>query len=215
MAEELQHLIDRIQTEGVDKAEQKASAIVSKARDRAAAIVAQAEEQAHDRLKQAEKDAEAFTERSIKTLEQAARDLLITVGQGVKNVLADIAGESTAEAMSSEVIGHMLVKIAEAYVARGGSESKLDVLASEADQKTLLEFFQNRYKAKLGVGLDIHVDHEILQGFQVSFKDGQVYHDFTREAVAEALSAFLRPHLAEIVHRVARESASSAEGSKA
>jgi V/A-type H+-transporting ATPase subunit E len=39
----------------------------------------------------------------------------------------------------------------------------------------------------------------------VSFTDDHVYLDFTQEAIAEALTAFLRPKLAEIVGRVAKK----------
>ena len=45
----------------------------------------------------------------------------------------------------------------------------------------------------------------IFKGFKVSFVDDHVYHDFTKEAIAESLTNFLRPQLAEIVHRVAQE----------
>jgi V/A-type H+-transporting ATPase subunit E len=53
-------------------------------------------------------------------------------------------------------------------------------------------------------GLELHVDNEILKGFKVSFADDHVYLDFTQEAIAEALTTFLRPKLAEIVGRVAK-----------
>ena len=42
MAEELQHLIDRIKQEGVETAEQQGAQIVAKAKEKAAAIVKEA-----------------------------------------------------------------------------------------------------------------------------------------------------------------------------
>jgi V/A-type H+-transporting ATPase subunit E len=54
-------------------------------------------------------------------------------------------------------------------------------------------------------GLELHVDNEILKGFRVSFADDHAYLDFTNEAIADSLTAFLRPKLAEIVSRVAKE----------
>ena len=45
--------------------------------------------------------------------------------------------------------------------------------------------------------------------------NSHVYHDFTKEAIAESLVSFLRPQLAEIVHRVARkESQTDKNGGK-
>lgn len=215
MAEELQHLIDRIQKDAVEAAEQQSAALVAKAKEKAAALVKEAEEKARAHLARAEKDAEAFTERSVRTLEQAARDLLISVGQGVENILADIVDEAVDKALDLETLKKMLVRLIESYCAHGGEESRIDLLISPQDQQELVKFFADQYRQKLLHGAELHVDSGIFKGFRVSFKDGNAYHDFTREAIAESLVNFLRPKLAEIVHRVAREeSQTERNGSK-
>ena len=215
MAEELQHLIDRIQKEAVQAAEDKAGHILSQAKEKAAAMVKDAEAKAKASLAKADKDAEAFTERSTKALEQAARDLLISVGQGVENILQDIVDESVDKALSLDVLKQMLVKMAEAYAQRQGDESRIELLISEQDQKELIQFFADQYKAKMLHGVEVHVDSSVFKWFKVSFVDSHVYHDFTKEAIAESLVSFLRPQLAEIVHRVARkESQTDKNGGK-
>ncbi|MBN1269187.1 MAG: hypothetical protein JXB04_06330 [Kiritimatiellae bacterium] len=207
MAEqELQHLIDRIRKEAIDTAEKEAADIVSKAKAKAAALVKEAEENARKRLEKADHDAQAYTARSVKTLEQAARDLLITVGQGVENILSDLVAEAVEEAMNVEVLEKMLVKIAEACAQHEG-DTRVQFLIGPKDKETLVKFFAERYREKLIQGVELHVDNEIFKGFKVSMVDDHMYHDFTGEAIAEALTNFLRPDLAEIVHRVAREKA--------
>lgn len=205
MAEELQHLIDRIQKEAVDAGEQKAAQILAQAREKAAAIVKESEDKAKANLARAEQDAQAFTERSSRTLEQAARDLLISVGQGIENILKDIVDEAVEQALKTEVLEQILVKMAEAYAAKMGDESRIELLISPHDQQELIRFFADKYRQKLVHGVELHVDNEIFRGFRVSFKDGHVYHDFSRQAIAESLGNFLRPKLAEIVNRVAQE----------
>ena len=205
MAEELQHLIDRIQKEAVQSAEDKAGQILSQAKEKAAAMVKDAEAKAQALLVKADRDAEAYTERSTKALEQAARDLLISVGQGVENILRDIVDESVDKALALDVLKQMLVKMAEAYAARQGDESRIELLISPQDQKDLIQFFADQYKAKMLHGVTVHVDNNVFKGFKVSFVDSHVYHDFSKEAIAESLVSFLRPQLAEIVHRVARK----------
>lgn len=202
MAEELQHLMERIQTEAVDQADEKAKQIVSQAKQQAAATVREAEEKAKQIVKQAEQDARVYMERSEKTLEQSARDLLITVGQGVENVLADLVGEAVDEALRPEVLEQMLVHIVEAYAA--GGEERIEVLVGEPDRERIIQFFKERYREKMEQGLEVRADHEVLKGFRVGLSGGRVYLDFTDAAIAEALTHFLRPHLAEIVSRVAR-----------
>lgn len=51
----------------------------------------------------------------------------------------------------------------------------------------------------------LKVDESIEKGFKVSFRNDQVYQDVTAEAIAEALNELLRPHLGNIVKRVAIE----------
>jgi V/A-type H+/Na+-transporting ATPase subunit E len=205
MAEELQHLIDKIHAEAIKKADDEAAQIESKAKEKAAALVKEAEQKAKDIIAKAEKDAEQYTERSTRTLEQVARDLLITVGQGVENILDDLVKESLDEALDIQVVKKMLERMVETYMARGGKERRIALLVNPDEQEELIKFYAGRYREKLKGTLEIKPDDHVIKGFRVSFVDEHAHHDFTKEAIAEALSKFLRPHLSEIILRVARE----------
>lgn len=206
MAEELQPLLDQIRKEGVDKAEAEAAEILSQAKEQAAKTVREAEEKAKTLIAKAETDAEVFTQRSISTLEQAARDVLITVGQGIENILSEIVTASVDEALGIEVLEKMMVNMAKSCADQHG-ETRIELLVSEADQNEIVKFFASKYSDKMVEGIELHVDNEILKGFKVSFADDHVYLDFTQEAIAESLTAFLRPKLADIVGRVAKGAA--------
>ncbi|MCO5044956.1 MAG: ATPase [Kiritimatiellae bacterium] len=205
MAEELQHLIERIQKEAVDTGERQAAELVSNAKKQAAALIAEAEKQAQARLEKADRDAQQYTERSLQTLKQAARDVLITVGQGVENVVGSLASDAANAALDEATVQQMLVKLAEGYAGRTDRERSIEMLVSKEDQQKLINFFQAKYQERLQTGLTIRGDERVLKGFKISMDGGRVSHDFTPEAIAEALSNFLRPHLAEVVNRVARE----------
>ena len=205
MAQDLQHLIDRIQSEAVARAEEQAADLLAKAREQAAAMVKESEQEAKVLLARAKQDAQQYTDRSIRTLEQVARDLLIWVGKGVQEILDDLVRDSMNEALDIEVIKSMLVKMAEAYMARGGKERRIAVLVDPDDEKALVAFYAERFREKLGDSLEIRADGSIGKGFCVSFVDEHAHHDFSKDAIAEALSRFLRPHLSEIVLRVAQE----------
>lgn len=207
MAEELQHLIDRIQREAVDTGEKEAARIVSQAREKAAAMIREAEEGAKSHREKAELEARQFTERSFQALEQASRDVLITVGQSVERLLRQIAGVSVEGAMTGEVMQQMLIKLAEGYAAHAGA--KLEVILGEADRQKLEQFVFGKLKEKLEGGVHLTADAAMTQGFRVQWNGETAVHDFSQEAIADSLSAFLRPKLAEVVHRVARETAQS------
>jgi V/A-type H+-transporting ATPase subunit E len=205
MGEELQHLIERIQREAVDTGEKQATQIVAQAKEQAAALVREAEQKAAAHLAKAEQDAKQFTERSLQTLRQASRDLLISVGQGVENILGNLAVEAAGEALTIETVQQMLVKLAESYVGRNDRDRRIEVQLSAEDQARLVTFFKDRYHDRLQRGIEIRGDERVLKGFKVSFDAGHLTHNFTQEAIGEALANFLRPHLADIVYQVARE----------
>ena len=202
MADELQPLIERLQKEGVDKAEKEAEQIVAKAREKASSIVREAEEKRRKMLEQAREEAEVYTQRSEKTLEQAARDILITVSFGIENIISDLVAESVDQAMDIQTLKDMLVRIVDQCASKSG-EIRWDVMVSPQDKEKLIHYFADLYRQKMAGGIILKADNDILKGFKISFKEGNVYLDFTSEAVAESLSALLRPHLAEIVKRVA------------
>jgi len=203
MSAELQPLLDRIQKEAVEKAEQQAGEILRAAREKAQALVKEAEAEAGRRLEKADKDAQAFTERSNRTLEQTARDVLITVGKGVDTILADLVREEVNQALKPDVVQQMLVAMADRYAQAAGDGASMDVLVNPEHKDALIAFFREKYRGRLAGGVQVRGDRDVFRGFQVSFRGGKVYHDFTGEAIAAALTGFLRPQLADVVQRAA------------
>lgn len=202
MAEELQHLIERIRKEGVESGEKAAESLVAEAKQKAAKIVADAQKQAKDLVAKAETDSAAFADRGRATLQQAARDLLISVGGAIGKVVGGIVEAKVGAALTPDLMAQMLLKLAEAYARDGGAGGMVAMLG-EADAAAVKAAFAKEYQNKLAAGIQIESDREIFQGFRAGAKDGQVFHDFTKEAIAESLANFLRPELAQIVKKAA------------
>jgi len=204
MAEELQHLIERIHKEGVESGEKAADSLVAEAKKKAAAIVADAEKKAKEQIAKADADSEAFAARGRQTLEQAARDLLITIGGSVGDVVSGIVDDKVGAALTPELMSQMLLKLAESYRQEGGQDD-LEAMLGEKDAAAVKAYFAKEYQDKLATGIQIESDKAVFKGFRVGVKGGQVFHDFTKEAIAESLSSFLRPELADIVKKAAEE----------
>jgi len=196
MAEDLQHLINKIKTEAIDKAKAEEERILSDAREKAAKLVKNAELEAQAKLEKADADSKAYTERSEKTLEQAARDVVLAVGQGVEKAVLGILAENVDKALTSELIQQLLLSLAGSY---GGKS--VAVSLSENDAKKLTSFISGEFKKKLGAGVTVQSDSGIFAGFRISYDNGKVSQEWTNEAMADALSAILRPALAKIVHK--------------
>lgn len=210
MAENLQHLLERIQKDGIEKAEAEAQSIVSKAREQAAAMLKEAEEKRQAFLAKAEQDADLFVERGRKSLEQAARDVVLSVKEAVKNTLQAVVEDRVRPALDSDMLPEMIAKVVESYASQ--SAGGMDILVSKADRERVVDYFMKELQDAIHQGCTIRGSERIVSGFQVSMDHGRVWHDFSGTAIAEAMSALVRPHLAEIV-RAAGEEREEAAGS--
>ncbi|MDA1044329.1 MAG: hypothetical protein O3C57_03795 [Verrucomicrobia bacterium] len=206
MAEQLQELLDRIQRDGVDKAEAEAGRIVEAARKTAADMVANAEAKAEALHKQAERDSKTFVERGHKALEQAARDVLLSLGEAINRTVQTLVRQDVAVALTPDALAGILADVVRAYTAAGDVARDVTILVSEGQQADLL----NHVKAKLGAaatkGLQVLGDGRVTGGFRVVLKDDNVEHDFTQDAISDSLCKLLRPHIASIVHEASKAS---------
>ena len=198
MAEDLQALMERIQKDAVEKAELAAADIISKAKDKAAEIVKAAEDEAKVKLENADKEAQAFTERSERTLEQSARDLLLSVGKNLEKMILDLLSLQIEKSLDETTVKSMLLAIAKSY------SSNIDVEFSEADATKLTSFVMGEFAKQLKAGVKVESDKGVKFGFRVKLDQGKVSHEFTEQAMAESLSALLRPQLAKIVNKAAK-----------
>ena len=198
MAEELQNLLERIQKDGVQKAEEESEKILAKAREKAATLLKDAEKNAAAATEKAEQDAEQFMARSKKTLEQAARDVILSVGDAVTSTMKGIAAHEVAAALKPDTLKKVLVSVIKAY-CEDQKNDRIDILLSAEDQKAVTDFMISKFKAHMKKGLEITADSSVTAGFRVSVVDENVEHDFSADAITEALSLLVRPQLAEIL----------------
>lgn len=205
MPEELQNLLERIQKDGVDKAEAEAGRIVSEAKKSAQAIKAEAEEAADAAMKKAELDGKAFIERGRKSLEQAARDVILSVGDAVSSTMVGIVDREVSQALTGDTLKKMLTTVVELYCKKKSGSTAIDILLNAEQQQEIVNFFMSKYAEAVRNGLEIKADGGIVSGFRVSVADEKVEHDFSGEAITEALCQLLRPHLAEIVRESAKK----------
>ena len=105
MAEELQSLLDRIQSEGVAKAEARAAEIVAEAEKKAADLVAGAEKKAAGLRAAAEADAATLQSRAEQSLQQAARDVRLQVGAAIQETLERVLLKDVRAALAKLAFG--------------------------------------------------------------------------------------------------------------
>ncbi len=198
MAEELQGLLDRIQKDGIEKADAEASQIVEAAKIKAAELLKQAEAQAEALLDKARKEGKHFQERGESAISQAARDVILSVGDAITATLQGIISKQVDQALNTEDFAALVKTVILAYCNDKG-ESNIEVILSETQQEQVTAFFMREMSEQMQKGLSIKGDRSVVSGFMVSMKDSGIYHDFTGTTLTDALCTLLRPQLAEIV----------------
>ena len=198
MAEELQSLLDKIQRDGVEKAEAESRKIVDKAKQDADEIRKKAEHEARTLVEKARNDANGFVEKGKQSLEQAARDIILSISTRLSTIIEGMLGDSASAAMSPDIIKDMLLKAVSAYCADGGT---VKVLVKPDQAGELGRFVMERFREKAGKGIEVVPDRNIDNGFRILLKNGKLEHDFSDEAIRNHLASMVRPHIAEILKR--------------
>ena len=191
MAEELQQLLEKIQRDGVEKAQAEADAILAKAKADAAAILKDAEAKAAACRAQAETDAKAYAERAAKTISQAARDTVLDVRDGVTRLLEKFLARDVSAALADPAAAAELVRGVLAALAGDAAEVKAGA--------KLADVLRAQLAAQAAGGVKVVLDETVGAGFSVRLDGGRIEHDFSEAAIVAALAKRLRPDLARIV----------------
>lgn len=186
--EDLQSILEKINRDGVEKAEAEAARIIGEAKANAARIVSDAQEQATKTRTEAERDAAAFVTRANETISQAARDTLLTVERGVSALLEKLLTQGVQRALNDEAT---VTKLA---------ESALTGLVGPGEIACGTELAKALAAALAGkASFTVVTDETAGAGFTVKTEDGRVEHDFTGKTLAAELAKRLRPELAKLV----------------
>lgn len=210
MPEELQGLLERIQKDGVDKADAESNRILAEARKQAEAITADAKAGAEALLSAAKTDAAALEERGKRSLQQAARDIILSVGESVRSAMSSLARDEVDRALEPDLVARLVATAVETYCSGDAAGAQLEILLSAEDKDRVRDVLAARLGEALRAGLDLRAEDSVVSGFRVSIADGKIQHDFTGEAIADAMCQLLSPYLAEVVREAAKGTSEAA-----
>ena len=186
--EDLQSLLEKINRDGIEKADAEAKRIIDEAKAKADALIKDARAQAEQSRAKAEQDAADFAKRATETIRQSARDTVISVQTAVTKMLEKLLTESVDAALANPDTVAGLAAGAVEDLARSA-----EVLANTKLVAAL--------KARLAAQKNITVvtDDTIGSGFTVKIDNGRIEHSFTGDVVAAELAKRLRPDLAALM----------------
>jgi len=206
MAEDLQGLLDRIQSEGFKKVEEEKQEILSKARDEADRILRDAREEAEQIVANAEREREKLQQSGQEDLRQASRDVIVSLEKEVGTLLDELIRQAVGEALTPDAMAELIQQMATAYgQARGKDVDRVDALVSPADLEKLEQDAKAKLQERFKNGVNLRPVRSIDAGLQIACDGESVYHDFTDTAISDMICAYVNPRLKAILRDKAHE----------
>jgi V/A-type H+-transporting ATPase subunit E len=200
---QVQELLERIKTEGVDTAKKEAQAILDAAKTKADSIVASAEAKAAELDAATKLKIEAQENASRLALVQASRDSILALREKVELFMREAIKRSSDELFSSAFLEKILPDILAQMVR--GTEKDLSVLLPEKSLKALDSALAARLSAELGKKVLFKPFAGVDAGFYISVEGSSLRYDFSADAVAEILASRVNARLGECVKAALEE----------
>lgn len=196
--ENLDGLIQKIRQEGVERAQQEADALLAATKQQAAEIVRAAESHAEQLIRETEQRIEKDATALRQAQQRAARDWLLAVRAELNSLLQRLIQRECNAALARPALGELIRQVAVEWMRYGGGKN-LELLLNERDAQALGDSFLARLQSELNAGVSVQPHPDIHAGFQIGGRNESMRLDFTDEALAESLAAYLHPRFAGVL----------------
>lgn len=196
MAEQIKELIEKIQREGIETAENQASQIKKEATQKAAEIIEKATVEAHNIVAAAQEEAGRLDKHTRVLLQQASRDMLLGLRKEMMAMLDVLVEKQIKAALKPED----LARIIAALIKDSGRQDKDEIIVTlkKEDLEKLQQGFLGKLQEETKAGIVLKPSEDILGGFVISFDAGKSHYDFTDKALAEYIGTYLKPALKDL-----------------
>ena len=198
MSQDIKELIEKINREGVQAAEDNARKIEQAAKEEAVLILEKAKKETEKLIAEARENIRMMEEKQQSLLAQAGRDLLLSLRASINTMLNKIVVERIREALTPQELAALIAKLAKHVCA--GHIDEIEVTLKKEDYQALEHHFLSALKEEIKKGITLKPSPDVLGGFYISFDAGRSQFDFSDSALAEYIGTYLKPKLAEILN---------------
>jgi V/A-type H+-transporting ATPase subunit E len=195
----LNDIIQKIKSEGIEEAERKSEEIIKEARLSASEILNKAGLDAASITEEAEERIRKREESSKIALEQAARDIILSIRTSLTEIFNSLIKREYQNVLSGKVLETVLYKLIEGWQKNEMGDTDIELLLSQSDRDTLFEGFLSKLKEEIKSGIELKIHPDIEGGFRIGVKDSHVYYDFTDEGIAGVLAEYLNPRFYDFI----------------
>ena len=196
MSEELQSLLDKINADGIQKAEAEAAKIIADAKSEAAKIIADAKRESDAVCDLAAFEAKALKSRAASAANQAARDIILQLRADLVSRLNAAVSASASSALTPEFMAQLIKVLAEKFAA--SPDAELTVRCAVKDTAALDAALKGALADSIKTDPVMIASPEISAGVQVEFNDSDCCFDFSEAAVSDLLAAYAGEQLSAV-----------------
>jgi V/A-type H+-transporting ATPase subunit E len=202
---QIQELLQKIQSEGVDAARAEADKILADARISASALIEAAKRKAEETESESRSRIESAEKASRLALVQASRDTILGLREKVQAFMNAAVLSTVKEAFGAQYLATLLPSILGSLIKDGSTD--LTVLLAPKVLAQLDSSLASRLSSELGAGITFKPFAGIDAGFRVTASGSSAHYDFSAETVAQILASRVNSRLAECVQTSLSESA--------
>ena len=196
MSEELQSLLEKINSDGVMKANAQRDAIIAQAEAEAKAIVAEARKKAEELKKEAETEAQTLQKRAESAINQAARDVVLKLKAELESRISAAVAGAAEETMTPAFMAELVKSLGASFLANPDAE--VTVIASVKDAAALDAALKGALAGSLKKQPRVLAESTIRGGMEVNFTGSELYFDFSTEALTGLLAEYTAPKIAAV-----------------
>ncbi|MBU0469530.1 MAG: hypothetical protein KKD07_07315 [Candidatus Omnitrophica bacterium] len=199
MASQIQELINKIKSEGVESAQQEATQIQDAAKAEAKKIIEKARVEAAQLLAAAKEEIKKNEESTNMALKQSSRDMLLSLRKEIDKTLKKIIKKELEETLSGEKLASILADVMKESMKDEHKSAEMKVALSPADLKSFEDGFIAKLQTELQRTFEIESSEDISKGFTISFDGGKSCFDFTEKSLVDYLSVYLNTQVSAIL----------------
>lgn len=198
MAQQVQELIDKIKSEGVQAAESKANEIQEQAQAKAKQIVDEAQKRSERLIVEAREEIKKMQESTHMALKQASRDTLLSLRKEIEHMLTKIISQQVGDSLSADTMAKIIESIAKSSSDKNSNEN-IVVTVGDADLKQLKDGLMSKLQKEVKQSIVVQTSGDVGKGFLISFDSGKSSFDFTEESLAKFLSSFVNEQMSQLI----------------
>jgi len=197
----LKSLIQKLQDEGIEKANEEARQIIAEAKQHAAELLKEAEQRIAKMEAQSANEVKHIRENLNSELKAVAQQAVSTVQNELAVVISDrIVSKGIDEALSEkEFLQKIIFTVLQKWNAVD-TNFQFELLLNKDDERQLQGFFEQRIKKELATEMEIVIENKIKSGFKIAVKNENYYVSFSGEEFENFFKGYLRKKTIEWIY---------------